>query len=412
MALSFRLEVAVGLLEVRDGLFVRVLASALDSEHLLELLEAGLFVGDLRRQVFKVPLLLHDSLVQRDLLVFKAGNFSLELGLVSLLVVGDALEGVELFVDLLALSLHLAVGVGGFFELAGDVVDVALQGEDLLHVVLLLLLVLRDHERRAAHFLLSVLHLVIEVFVLGADCLDSVLETLNLEAGVAVIGKDVLFLDFEGAGQLLGSSLLVGQFLVLGLEKIVGVRAFAELLVHEPILPRQCLDVLSQLGHLLGLELRDLRLLVDFLGKAGAFRPQSLYFLLSLEKLALVVVFFADGDAHLVLDVAELEALLLQLLPRAHQLFSLLVQLGLHLVQVAVQHGHALLQIAHLLVLGQQLALVALDVVQQHSLLVFAAATCRHGLLQPLEKLVLGVVQVLDQGAHSLNLAVQILSLL
>lgn len=46
--------------------------------------------------------------------------------------------------------------------------------------------------------------------------------------------------------------------------------------------------------------------------------PERLDLLFTLEKLSLIVVFFADLDAHLVLDITELEALVLELLLSGH----------------------------------------------------------------------------------------------
>ena len=140
--------------------------------------------------------------------------------------------------------------------------------------------------------------------------------------------------------------------------------AFSKLLIHEPILSSQGLDVLSQLGDFLGLELGNLCLLVDLLLHTLALLAQCLDLLLPLEQLPLVGILFAGGDAHLMLHVAELKALLFVQLLHLDQLFGLLVQIALHLVQVAVQHGHRLFQIVDLLVFGEQLSLVGLDVVE------------------------------------------------
>lgn len=61
-------------------------------------------------------------------------------------------------------------------------IDVPLQGEDLLNVILFLLLVLLELERSASDFLLRVLDLREEVLILDRDSLDSVLKSFNLEA--------------------------------------------------------------------------------------------------------------------------------------------------------------------------------------------------------------------------------------
>ena len=115
-------------------------------------------------------------------------------------------------------------------------VDVALQGQDLLNVVLLLLLVLSDREACTSYFLLRYLHLREKVLVLATDRLHGMLETFHLLTGVPVVGEDVLLLDFEGSRHLLRSPLLVDQLLILLLQQIVCVRAFTEFLVNEPIL--------------------------------------------------------------------------------------------------------------------------------------------------------------------------------
>lgn len=156
----------------------------------------------------------------------------------------------------------------------------------------------------------------------------------------------------------------------------------------------------------------DLGLLVDSPPQTTVLLPESFDLLFALEQLALVVVFFADLDAHLVLDVAEFETLVLQLLLGGHKLLGFGIQFTLHLVKIAVQHGHAFLQVRDLLIFGQELALVALNVVKEDCLFVFATPACRHGHLQTLQEFILGVVEVLHKGPHSLHLGVQILRLL
>ena len=112
------------------------------------------------------------------------------------------------------------------------------QCQDLLHVVFLLPLVLGERKRGASNFLLSHLHLIIQLLVLTAQRLNSMLEPLDLHRGVSIVGKDVLFFNFESAGRLLGSSFLVHKFRVLSLQKLICVRTFAKFLVHKPILSR------------------------------------------------------------------------------------------------------------------------------------------------------------------------------
>ena len=171
----------------------------------------------------------------------------------------------------------------------------------------------------------------------------------------------------------------------------------AKLLIDEPVLPSERLDVLSHLGYFLGLQLCQMRLLVELFPQVDLLLTKRLNLLLALEELALIVVFLADNDAHLVLHVAELEALLFELCLHLHQLLRLLVQLALHLVQVAVQHRQRLLQVVDLLVLCLDLALVRLDVIHKHCALILTTPASRDSLLEPLQQLILGVVKVLDQ---------------
>ena len=96
-------------------------------------------------------------------------------------------------------------------------------------------------------------------------------------------------------------------------------------MVDEAVFSRESLYVLGQFSHLLCFQLSDLRLLVDLLSERLTLVTKCLNFLLALEKLPLVVVFFADSDTHLVLYVAELQDLLLKLLLHGDQFFSLLV---------------------------------------------------------------------------------------
>ena len=73
-------------------------------------------------------------------------QFSLKLGLIGFLIVGNSLKGVELLIDLFSLRGQLIVLLGGVFELSGNVINVPFKSEDLLHIVLfLLLMVLNCH---------------------------------------------------------------------------------------------------------------------------------------------------------------------------------------------------------------------------------------------------------------------------
>ena len=84
-------------------------------------------------------------------------------------------------------------------------------------------------------------------------------------------------------------------------------------------------------------------MLVDLLSKRLTLASECLDFLLALEELSLVVVFFADSDAHLMLDVAKLKDLFLKLLLYGDKLLGFLIKFTLHLIEIAVKHGDALL---------------------------------------------------------------------
>ena len=146
MSVTVLLHVPVSLLQVLDCLRVCVLRAALFLEHLLKLLEARLLKQDLRPEIILGLLLLINALIQADLLVFEAGYLTLQLRLVGLLIISYAFKGVQLLEDLLTLRLQLIGALLTLFELSSDVIDVSLQGQDLLDVVLLLLLVLLELE--------------------------------------------------------------------------------------------------------------------------------------------------------------------------------------------------------------------------------------------------------------------------
>ena len=146
MSVTVLLHVPVSLLQVLDCLRVCVLRATLFLEHLLKLLEARLLKQDLRPEIILGLLLLINALIQADLLVFKAGYLTLQLRLVGLLIISYAFKGVQLLEDLLTLRLQLIGALLTLFELSSDVIDVSLQGQDLLDVVLLLLLVLLELE--------------------------------------------------------------------------------------------------------------------------------------------------------------------------------------------------------------------------------------------------------------------------
>ena len=69
------------------------------------------------------------------------------------------------------------------------------------------------------------------------------------------------------------------------------------------------------------------------------------------------------------LNIAEVEALLLQLLLGLDELFRLCIELALEFVHVGVEHLKALLQVIDLLLLGEDLLLISLNIVEENSLL-------------------------------------------
>ena len=119
--------------------------------------------------------------------------------------------------------------------------------------------------------------------------------------------------------------------------------ALTKLLVDEPVFSCQCLDVFSQLSYLLSLQLGDLCLLIELLPQVLTVRLKILDLLLALIQLAQVVVLTAYSHTHLMLHIAELKALLLQLLLGLHKLLCFLVELALHLIEIRVKHGDTLL---------------------------------------------------------------------
>lgn len=76
---------------------------------------------------------------------------------------------------------------------------------------------------------------------------------------------------------------------------------------------------------------------------------------------------------------------MLKFLLYGHQLLSLGVKFSLHLVEVAVKHGNAFLQVSDLLFFGHQLALVALNIVKKNSLFTLSSPARCHRLLKALQ---------------------------
>ena len=180
-------ELAIGSLKVSDLLEVGVLSATLILQKLLQLLEPILLKSDLRQEVLLVLLKSHRALIHRDFLVFKPRDLSLKLRLVRFLVVGDTLESVKLFLDLVSLSHNLIVLSRGLLELPCHMINMSFQGQDLLNIILFLLLVFRDLEGCTSDLFLGVLYLGVKVLVLGTHSLDRVLEALDLETRVPVV---------------------------------------------------------------------------------------------------------------------------------------------------------------------------------------------------------------------------------
>ena len=89
-----------------------------------------------------------------------------------------------------------------------------------------------------------------------------------------------------------------------------------------------------------------------------------------------------------------------------------MVKVTLHFIKITIEHRDALLEIVDLLVLRQELAFVGLNIVHEHSLLILTATISCHGLLQSLQKLILGVVKILNKRAHTFDLSIKVCTLL
>ena len=69
-------------------------------------------------------------------------------------------------------------------------------------------------------------------------------------------------------------------------------------------------------------------------------------------------------------------------------------------------------QVGDALFLCLDLALVGLDIIHEHGPLIFTSSTRSNCLLKPLQQLIFGLIQVLYERAHPLNLGVQVIILL
>ena len=122
-------------------------------------------------------------------------------------------------------------------------VNVPLQGQNLLHIVFFLLLVLLQLERGTSDFLLGVLDLGEEVLVLNRNSLDCMLKPFHLKTRIPIVRQDVLFFNLKGPACLLGPPFLIYEFAILLFKKLVCMGALAELSVDEPVLAGECLYI-------------------------------------------------------------------------------------------------------------------------------------------------------------------------
>ena len=146
MSVTVLLYVSVGSFQILNCLRIRVLRATLFLEHLLKLLKASLLKDDLRPEIFLGLHLLINALIQTDFLVFETGYLTLKLCFIGLLIIRNAFKGVQLLKDLFTFRLQLSGTLLSFFKLAGDMIDMSFQGQDLLDVILLLLLMLLELE--------------------------------------------------------------------------------------------------------------------------------------------------------------------------------------------------------------------------------------------------------------------------
>lgn len=112
--------------------------------------------------------------------------------------------------------------------------------------------------------------------------------------------------------------------------------AFSELLVDKSVFSSQSLYVLCKLRHFLGLKLRELGLLLYLLPQALDLTLEHANLIFPLKQLTLIVILLASGHTHLVLNVAELKALLFKLAARLAKFFRFLIQLSLHVIEVSI----------------------------------------------------------------------------
>ena len=126
-------------------------------QHLFKIFESCLLKGDLGPEVLVILLELHNMLIHADLLILHPGYISLQFCLIRLLIVCNPLECVQLINQLVSFHGESCCLLAGILKLSCDVVDVALQGQNLLHKVLLFSLKFCYLETSPTCFLLLVL---------------------------------------------------------------------------------------------------------------------------------------------------------------------------------------------------------------------------------------------------------------
>lgn len=97
---------------------------------------------------------------------------------------------------------------------------------NLLDAALFSLLGLPELKLDHIELLLVGLSARIHFLALTAHLLNSLLQTLILQAGIAVVGQDVVFLKLKGPQRLLSESLSVSQLLCMLAQALVGMRGF------------------------------------------------------------------------------------------------------------------------------------------------------------------------------------------
>ena len=121
--------------------------------------------------------------------------------------------------------------------------------------------------------------------------------------------------------------------------------------------------VMPRLSQLVALT-SELSLLVDLFFHALALLSERLNLLLSLEEFPLIRILLSCSNAHLMLNITEIKALLFMELFDLNQLLGLQVQLALQFIQIAIKHRNRLLEVINLLILSEELALVSLNIIE------------------------------------------------